>query len=56
MKRYYRVKAECPRCNKSEELISTNAIVRVSCGDCLMNDVEVVNMILTPVCEEVKDD
>lgn len=51
MKQYYRVKAECPRCNKSEELISTNAIVRVSCGDCLMNDVEIVAMTLTLVGE-----
>ena len=56
MKKYYHVKVECPRCNKVEKLISTNAIVRVSCGDCLMNDVEIVNMTITPICEGVQDD
>jgi len=49
MSQYYRIKVDCPRCGKTDEIISSDAIARVCCGDCLMNDIEVVSMTLTPL-------
>ncbi len=36
----------CPRCNKESETVQEGlpANPRVQCGDCLMNDVEIVEM------------
>lgn len=35
---------ECPRCGKHGEIVCSEANPRVSCGDCLVNDVEIVTM------------
>jgi endogenous inhibitor of DNA gyrase (YacG/DUF329 family) len=40
----YRYELKCPRCGKTTEQTTENKTdpPRISCGDCLMNDVEVV--------------
>jgi len=50
---YTLVKATCPVCGKVENLISTNPIPRLRCADCLVDRVEIVDMILS--VEEEKD-
>ena len=51
----YRFKAECPRCNKSNDIVSAQPSPYVRCGDCLMDDVELVTMVLTRI-DEVQHD
>lgn len=41
---------ECPRCGKRSETVSDKK-PRVHCGDCLMNDVEIVAMIATDLSD-----
>jgi hypothetical protein len=45
----------CPRCGKRSETRS-EAMPRVSCGDCLMNDVEVVAMVAVERLEDESAD
>jgi Zn ribbon nucleic-acid-binding protein len=47
----YRFELECPRCKRESELESNNkdAIPFVNCGDCLMNDIEVVEFKIVRV-------
>jgi transcription elongation factor Elf1 len=44
-----RFKTECPRCNKIDEVVVDNPNPQVHCGDCLMEHVELVRMICTPL-------
>lgn len=39
----------CPRCNKQSEVTSDDYKPRVNCGDCLMNDVEIVEMTIVRI-------
>jgi hypothetical protein len=47
----YRFRTECPRCNKVGEVVSAQPAPYVRCGDCLMDDVEIVTMLLIPLPE-----
>jgi len=39
----YIFKLECPRCKKKSETVTTDRNeISFKCGDCLMNDIEVV--------------
>jgi hypothetical protein len=42
----YHFELVCPRCNKQSETIADLLLPapHVNCGDCLMNDVEIVEM------------
>jgi hypothetical protein len=40
----------CPRCDKHEEIVGSEAEPHVNCGDCLVNDVEVVPMRAVERC------
>jgi ribosomal protein S27AE len=40
----YRFVAECPRCDTTSLVETDDLDVRVRCGECLMNDVEIVAM------------
>ena len=44
--RAYRFDLVCPRCHKTSEATGTQQVPppRVSCGDCLMDDVEIVEL------------
>jgi hypothetical protein len=45
----YRFVAECPKCGKKSPVVSEGANPpKVNCGDCLMSDVDVVEMKLRP--------
>jgi transcription elongation factor Elf1 len=50
----YRWKLECPRCGKDSETVTVNidVVPVVKCGDCLMDDVEVVEFKIVSVKEE----
>lgn len=49
----YRFHVICPGCGKDSEIVSSErANPRVSCGDCLMDKVEVVEMKVVSVVEE----
>jgi hypothetical protein len=52
----YRFTLVCPRCNKTSEIIAgtRNHQPHVNCGDCLMNDVEIVEFKVLSV-EKTKD-
>lgn len=53
----YRFIAECPRCHKTSIVFFTKPLAkdnRVQCGDCLMNDIEIVEMGLK-ACGMVDD-
>ena len=52
---YYIVKATCPACGRVDELVSVNAIPRLRCADCLVERVEIVDMLLSEVEQEQKD-
>jgi hypothetical protein len=43
----FRFKTECPRCGNISEIGSDELSPIVSCGNCLMNDVEIVHLKLT---------
>jgi hypothetical protein len=49
----YRFDLHCPRCGKASEHLSRHGgahfMPRVSCGDCLMNDVEMVTFTVVGV-------
>lgn len=48
-------KTECPRCgNKSEVGVDRPSTPEVKCGGCLMDDVEIVGLICTPVGEDAR--
>jgi hypothetical protein len=48
-------KTECPRCGKTDEICCEGHAEppELKCGDCLMNDVEVVTLTVTPLHEEL---
>jgi transcription elongation factor Elf1 len=50
----YRWKLECPRCGKASETVTDTfePLPVVNCGDCLMDDVEVVKFKTVSVTEE----
>ena len=55
MPRTYRFDLVCPRCNKSSQAAQVDQKTpppRVSCGDCLMNDVEIVELKIVSVTVE----
>lgn len=43
----YHFIAECPKCGKRSPVVSDQPTPKVNCGDCLMSDVDVVEMKLT---------
>lgn len=49
----YRFELLCPHCAKTAEHVSdhdgTHFTPRISCGDCLMNDVEIVELVIVSV-------
>lgn len=47
----YRIELCCPRCNRAYETHSEKRNPRVQCGDCLMEDVEIVEMTVVNVEE-----
>jgi len=51
----YHFELICPRCNKTSSTRTTWRIPppHVNCGDCLMNDVEIVEMKVVAVHEHV---
>jgi hypothetical protein len=52
--RAYRFDLVCPRCHKTSEATGTQQVPppRVSCGDCLMDDVEIVELKVVRVTVE----
>jgi len=57
MRKHY-FKTECPRCGKIDEICCeghTNPPT-IKCGECLMNDVEVVALKITPLRREKERD
>ncbi len=46
----------CPKCgNRSQTIHEDGKELHINCGDCLMNDIEVVELIaerVHPICEE----
>jgi transcription elongation factor Elf1 len=49
----FRWKLECPRCGRDSETVTdTRTPPVVNCGDCLMDDVEVVEFKVVGVTEE----
>ena len=45
----YRFVAECPKCGKQSPVVSDQSEPpKVNCGDCLMSDVDVVEMKVRP--------
>jgi hypothetical protein len=53
-KRLYRWALACPRCAQATETTTdTMKTPRVCCADCLLNDVEVVEMAIVAVTEEI---
>lgn len=54
--RQYRFRLKCPRCGKLSVFVSeTSRQPMVNCGDCLMNDVEVVEFKVCTVTVEEKN-
>jgi len=50
-KQRYRFQTTCPQCgNESEIASNTYATPTVNCGNCLMNDVEIVSLNVRPLC------
>ncbi len=49
----YRFVLVCPRCNKTSETVSDQRETppHVNCGDCLMSDVEIVEMKVASVAK-----
>ena len=48
----YVFELKCPRCGKQEQIICTGSgqeVPHVNCGDCLWNDVEVVELTIAQV-------
>jgi transcription elongation factor Elf1 len=50
----YRWQLTCPRCGRASETVTANMdmVPVVNCGDCLMDDVEVVEFKVVGVKEE----
>ena len=50
MSKQYRFVAECPKCGKNSPVVSENANApKMNCVDCLMSDVDIVEMKLRRV-------
>jgi uncharacterized Zn finger protein len=55
MKKHYRWDLVCPRCGKRSETVTDTRTTSplVNCGDCLMDDVKVVEFRIVGVTEEM---
>jgi hypothetical protein len=47
----FRFKTKCPRCRREGEFFSDDADPVANCGDCLMDDIEIVRLECTPDAE-----
>lgn len=45
----YKFDLVCPRCGKTSDAVADKRALAVSCGDCLMDDTEVVEMKIVRV-------
>jgi hypothetical protein len=51
----YQVTLSCPRCGKTSETFGDTATPNLKCGDCLMDHVEIVHLVITgawPVADQ----